>query len=261
MTKGRQTETGGMNVRSFQRPPRLEPTDFAHWFGGSAGEAARALRDLSIANRYFGGTGSLLYPLRELLASHQGPPPRLLDVGCGSADTPRALVRWARRHGLDLHVVGVDQDREAVSRAIAASRSFPEIRILQGDARRLPFGPTSFDYVFSSMLLHYFSSDEAPALLRSWAILASRAVIVNDIERHWFPCLAISILARMSKSSLFREGSRRTVLRGFAPEEMARLAARAGFTTFRVRRYFPFRLTLVARRDDLGAGGPAFRSR
>ncbi|MBI4610035.1 MAG: methyltransferase domain-containing protein [Candidatus Rokubacteria bacterium] len=194
-------------------------------------------------------------PLRQLLARHRGERLRLLDVGCGRADIPRALVTWARRTGIDLYVVGVDQDSEVIHHAAAASRGFPEIHIVQADAVRLPFRPGSFDYVFSSMLLHYFALDEAVALLRAWGALASRAVLVSDVERHWFPCLAIPILAKILKSDLFREGSRRTVLRGFTPEEMAWLADQAGLARPRVRRYFPFRLALVGWRDDLSPGG------
>lgn len=111
--------------------------------------------------------------------------------------------------------------------------------------------------MFSSMLLHYFSSDEARGFLRAWAALASRAVVVNDVERHWFPCLAISLLGRISTSGLFREGSRRTVLRGFTPSELATLAGEAGLTASRVRRYFPHRLTLLGWRDASSPGGPA----
>ncbi|MFQ5899163.1 MAG: methyltransferase domain-containing protein [Candidatus Methylomirabilia bacterium] len=243
----------------FQRPPRLEPTRLPHRFGGSSEEVALALDHLSLANRYFGGTQSLLHPMRQLLAPHRGDHLRVLDVGCGRADTPRALVTWARRTGLDLSVVAVDQDPDVVRHAAAASQAFPEIQIVRGDALQLPFRPGSFDYVFSAMLLHYFSSDEAVAVLRSWGTLSSRALLASDVERHWFPCLAIPLLAKISKSSLFREGSRRTVLRGFTPEEMAWLAGQAGFASPSVRRYFPFRLALVGWRDEPDPGRRAPR--
>lgn len=244
-----------MKLRAFARPPRLEPTQTPHRFGGSREDVVRVLRDLAIANRYFGGMRSVLHPLQRLLAAHRGGALRILDVGCGRADTLRALVRWARRRGLSVRGVGVDLDPDVANDA-AAGRSFPEIRIVRGDALRLPFRPGSFDYVVSSMLLHYFSTEQAPGLLRAWGALAARALVINEVERHWFPCLAISVLGRVSRSSLFREGSRRTVLRGFTPEELAGFAARAGFGSVRINRYFPFRLTLIARTGQVAAPDP-----
>jgi SAM-dependent methyltransferase len=181
--------------------------------------------------------------------------PRHQDRQRPREDTLRALVRWTRGSGLRLRGIGVDLDPDVVNAAAAASGSFPEIRIVRGDALQLPFRAGGFDYVVSSMLLHYFSADAAAALLRTWGALASRALIVSELERHWFPCLAIRILGRVSRRSLFREGSRRTVLRGFTADELCRLAARAGFGTVQVRRHFPFRLTLVAWHDGADPGG------
>lgn len=233
------------SLRFWQTPARLEPAQAPHAFGGSPEEARRALAHLTLANRYFGGIRSQLAPLRRLLAAHPGGPLRLLDVGCGGADTPRAIVEWARRRRLHVQIVAVDQDPDAVRRAAAAVRTYPEIRVVRGDAFRPPFPPRSFHFVTSAMLLHYFSREDAITLLRSWASLASRALLVNDIERHWFPCAAIPFLRRLSGSSLFREGSRQTVLRGFTPEEIGQLGDQAGFSRAEVRRYFPFRLTLI----------------
>ncbi len=231
----------------WHTPPRLDPAQAPHAFGGSPEEVRQALGNLSLANRYFGGTRSLLAPLRQLLSAYRGGPVRLLDVGCGRADQPRAVVEWARRQGVQIRVVAVDRDGDVARRAAGAVRRVPEISLVQGDALELPFRPRTFDYVTSSMLLHYFSWEEAGALLRSWASLSSQALVVNDIERHWFPCAAISILARLSRSSLFQDGSRRTVLRGFTPRELQRLAATAGFAHVEIRRHFPFRLALIIR--------------
>ncbi len=70
---------------------------------------------------------------------------------------------------------------------------------------------------------------------------------------------AIRFLARLSGSTLFDESSGLTVLRGFTPQEFRRLAAGAGFGPVTVRRYFPFRLTVIIRTarsgPEVGAGG------
>jgi len=166
-------------------------------------------------------------------------------VGCGDADVARALAGWARRHGLHLRITAADQDPVVVARATRACRSWPEIRVVRADAAQLPFPDRSFDYVVSSMLLHYFGLAEAAGLLGRWRALATRAVVVADLHRHWFPCAAISLLGRLSQSPLFREGHGRTVRRGFTPGELRRVGGQAGFLRMRVRRHVPFRLSLV----------------
>ena len=216
---------------------RLEPNDLPHQFGGSPEEVGRNLDSLTKANRYFGGVRSL--------AGHRGRPVRLLDVGCGRAEAARRHVEWARAQGIDLRVTVVDRDADVIAQARRGCAGYPEIRIVRGDALALPFRGGTFDYVSASMLLHYFGTEEAVGIVRSWAALAGRAVIVSDVRRHWFPCAAISVLSRFSGSPLFGQGSRRTVLRGFTPAELRGLARAAALGPSRLTRHFPFRMALV----------------
>jgi len=127
---------------------------------------------------------------------------RVLDVGSGAGDIARGLVQWGREAGRPLQVVAIDRNSEAVERAAARSGGFAEIRHVRGDACDLPFGPDSFDFVLSSMMLHYFSLDDAAQLLAGFARIAKRAVVIADVERHWFPYLAIAVLARLTGERL-----------------------------------------------------------
>ena len=225
--------------------PRLEPGDRPHHFGGPDHDIVRSLDNLRVANRYFGGTRSVLRPLCGLLRSSPAGVVRVLDVGCGGADIPLALAHWARRHAVDLHVTAVDQAETVVARAAAACRVWPEIRIVRADAAHLPFADRAFDFVTSSMLLHYFTLADAADLLHRWQRLATRAVVVADVQRHWFPCASIRLLGWLSRSQFFRQGHGDTVRRGFTPEELGRVAKQAGFVRMRVRRHVPFRLSLI----------------
>ena len=232
-------------MRPRARLPRLEPDARPHRFGGPNDETLRSLDNLRIANRYFGGARSILRPLRALLGSGPVDAVRVLDVGCGAADVPRALAAWARRRAVGVRITAVDRDSVVIARAAAACRPWPEIRVVRADATRLPFADRSFDYVTSSMLLHYFGLAEAAGILAGWRRLATRAVVVADVRRHWFPCAAIDLLGRVSRNPLFREGHGDTIRRGFTPHELGRLGEQAGFARMRVRRHVPFRLSLV----------------
>lgn len=53
-----------------------------------------------------------------------------------------------------------------------------------GDAFALPFASKSFDFVFNSLFLHHFTNDQIVNLFREFARVASRAILIIDLERH-----------------------------------------------------------------------------
>ena len=232
---------------SWTTPSRREaPTGF----GATPALAWRSLDELTAANRFCRGTRSVVISVAPLVARVPAGEIRVLDVGSGGGDIARGLVQWGREAGHPLQVVAIDRNSEAVERAAARSRGFAEIQHVRGDASNLPFGPDSFDFVLSSMMLHYFSLDDAAQLLAGFARIAKRAVVIADVERHWFPYLAIGVLARLTGERLVRPQFRSTVLEGFTRTELAGLTQAAGFARWRIQRYFPYRLVLVGELGD-----------
>jgi ubiquinone/menaquinone biosynthesis C-methylase UbiE len=229
-------------------PPRLETV---RDLGATAKSARRSLDELAAANRFCLGTQSILRNLTALAASLPAGELRILDIGSGGGDIVRALAFWGRKVGRPLRIVALDRHAEAVARAAILSRGLTEILHVRGDAFALPFHPGSFDFVISSMMLHYFSLPDAKRLLATFAQVAKRAVLVADIERHWFPCLAISMLAPLTGNRLIRRHFRETVLQGFTPAELDGLTFGAGFMRSRIRRHFPYRVVLIG---ELGRG-------
>ncbi len=207
---------------------------------------AEALRDLAWINRHLGG----IRTLRRTLAPHLSPagdrPLLLLDVGAGGADLARQLADDARRTGRGIEIVAVERDATTASLAQQASRGWPEISIVRADARSLPFRADSFDLVIASLFLHHFDEREAAALLVRFVEIARRAVVINDLRRHYLPWVFTHLFARLTRrGEMFRHDGPISVLRGFTPDELRLLARFAGAKRVRVERRWPFRLALT----------------
>src|SRR5689334_9666056 len=74
------------------------------------------LKFFAITNRYFGGNSIIVSQFKSW--SHRwkrGETIRILDIGTGGADIPKALVDWARAHKISLHITAVDLVDEIVA--------------------------------------------------------------------------------------------------------------------------------------------------
>jgi hypothetical protein len=212
-------------------------------------ELHRALRDLARINRWFGGARLVLRHLAPFLRG-RGTPVRMLDVGTGFADVPRAIARWARRQGLSVTIEGLDHHDRILALAREACAPYPEIRLRQADALSLPYPEGSFEVALASLLLHHMEAGEQVRLLRELYRVARRAVLVNDLRRGSWPFLATWMsLHVLSPSRLIRHDGPLSVRRAFLPGELLALAREAGWEHARVSRHAFFRLALVGEKS------------
>jgi SAM-dependent methyltransferase len=198
----------------------------------------RSLRDVRRANVVLGGGWAVLSEVERLLPS-LGDDATLLDVGTGLADIPAALKRLANRKHVGLTTYGVDE---------AASLARVSQGLLDGsicaDARRLPFADASVDVVTCSQLLHHFTDDELPALLRELTRVARRAVIVSDIRRSWIAASGFWLVAwPLGFHPVTRHDGWVSVLRGFTPSELSEHVRAATGRSPTVRRHLGYRVT------------------
>jgi len=204
--------------------------------GVSAAEAARSLGDLRLVNRWLGGRRSLLRAVAPLLDG--APRPRLLDVGCGSADLPAALLRAL---GTRLFAVGVDLKLTHLLEAPAS------VSRVVADVRQLPFPPRSFDVVTASLFLHHFDGDEVARVLRRLYDLARRGLVVNDLRRARVPYVfGRAVFPWVFASRVSVSDGLLSIRRAFTPRELRAAFQDAGIPAVRVRRAFPYRLVAVA---------------
>jgi SAM-dependent methyltransferase len=212
------------------------------------GELAHTLPDLAWINRWLGGFRLIRKHLTPIL-KETAAPIRILDVGTGYADVPRAIARWGRRMGLSVEIEGIDHHEQIVRLARQASASYPEIRIRQGDAMALPYREGSFNIVLASLLLHHMEGEAQVRLLCELYRVASQVVLVNDLRRGGWPFLiAWATLRLASRSRLVHHDGPLSVRRGFLPTELRVLASRAGWRRAQVSRHAFFRLALFGKK-------------
>jgi SAM-dependent methyltransferase len=160
------------------------------------------LRNLRALNRCLGGYRNVLRGLACVMNGHQRGEFSLLDVGAGSADVAASIARWARRRNVVARISCLEREGITVEQAADRTRDFAEVNFVRGDALRPPFAPASFDFVLASQFLHHFANEQMVSLLRSWARLARRAIIISDLVRHPLAYHGIRLLTRAWTSNI-----------------------------------------------------------
>jgi SAM-dependent methyltransferase len=210
------------------------------------------LVELRRINRFLGDTGALRRSLlaeieREGLKSFS-----VLDVGAGSGELLRAAALWAQETQRSALLVGLELNARSAQAILEESKNFASISSVRADALRLPFGDNCFDYAICSLFTHHFKDEGVVAILNELGRVARRRIFVIDLHRHPLAYYLYTTVGRLFlHNRLIREDGALSILRGFRPEELIRLAARANLANVDVERRFPFRLILSASKNGV----------
>lgn len=212
--------------------------------GLDPGEHRRALAALARLNRLSNSVG-VLWPHIAKLARAAPHPLRVLDVATGRGDVPRQLLARATRAGLSLEMAACDLSPTAVAEA---TREPSPIRFFVQDALREPL-PGGFDVVTCSLFVHHLDDTDAIRLLQNMAA-AGRWILVNDLVRSRFSYCAVWLACRLlTRSPVVRFDGPASVRSAFTPDEMRRLAERAGLSQVRIQTRFPCRMLLSGSKE------------
>lgn len=165
---------------------------------------------------------------------------RVLDVGFGGGDIPRALAAWADADGLRLDVTAIDPDERALRFAQSVDGR-GRVRYLAATSRELRAAGERFDLVVSNHVLHHLGEDERDALLADSLGFGARLVIHDDIERSALAYAAWAVGALpFAVDSFAHVDGLRSIRRSYTASELAALVP-----GWRVERLFPWRLLLI----------------
>ena len=201
----------------------------------ASAELRATLRDLESMNRRFGGHRYALRFMEKRFI--RGGSYRVLDLGTGGGDFPRAMVTWARTRGINLVVDAVDASEPIIALAREFSPEFPEIRFLVGDALTYE-SDRYYDLVHCSLSMHHFSAADAVSVLQRCRDLSREYVLITDLERSLWTRLAVHLT-----NTLFRHQNMTvsdgdtSARRAFSFREFSALAKGAGWTEFGHERF------------------------
>ena len=230
--------------RFKRRSDKLEYIDTGDY---TAAEYESCIGELQLVNRWMGDAHTLKRTLFREINAHRLQSFSVLDVGAGSGELLRVTADWARQTGRRLSAVGLELNERSAESIIEESAQFDEIRSVRGDALRLPFADSEFDYVICSLFTHHFVNEQVVEILGEMSRVAKRRIFVIDLHRHPVAYFLYTTVGKLVlHNRLLRHDGALSILRSFKRDELIELAQRAGLRDASVERHFPFRLVLSA---------------
>ncbi len=214
-----------------------------------------SMTDVQRANRFLGGTPVVVRQAKIWLRAAKsdpafaGRPVTFLDVATGSGDLPKAIVALAMRENVPVRILGLDFSPPILRFAQEEVGAETDIRLVRGDAFRLPFADSSVDYVLCSLAFHHFGFEQSVIALREMERVARHGWLVNDLRRAWsawFLFRAVSALAGMNR--LTRHDGPASVLRAYSVPEYRAMPQTFGLQEgrdFHLRRSLFYRVALI----------------
>jgi ubiquinone/menaquinone biosynthesis C-methylase UbiE len=218
------------------------------------------LRDLARLNHRLGGTAASRRAIDRVLDGRSGPH-SVLDVGTGAADIPLALVDRAADGERPLRITAIDSRAEVLQAAREIEPRLalgiaPDLELVVGDGRSLPFPDRSFDVVHASLVVHHLEPPDAVAFLAEAARVARHGVILNDLvrsRRNWLG--ARVLLGIVTRNRYTRHDGPLSVRRAYTRVELRALLAAGGLRPIAEERAFAgHRVAIAAVRIPPGAG-------
>ncbi len=199
--------------------------------------------ELEVVNKLLGGY-QVFFDALEKMPLKDGM--SVSDWGCGGGDSLRRIAVWARKRKLNIKLIGVDATDSAIEYARAKSGGYPEISYILADVMSEELHPGQFDVVISSLFTHHFKDEEWIGLIQKMESCATRAVIINDLHRHWLAYHSIGILTSLfSRSEMVKHDSKVSVLRSFRRNELEQMLQKAHLEKYTIKWMWAFRWQIV----------------
>lgn len=220
--------------------------------GVEANETQQALRELEVINKFLGGYHVILNALDKLEWNHVSI--TIMDLGCGGGDMLRAIAEWADKKNRKVNLIGVDWNPVMTDYASEKSKEFPNISFRTMSVFDDALMNEKADITMNSLFCHHFDNDELVELIKRMHRLATRVVIINDLDRHWFAYYSIKVITFIfSKSYLVRYDGPLSVARSLKKKEWEQMISSAGINNYKLKWMWAWRWQLIIKKPLDGA--------
>lgn len=224
-----------MNLQ--QRSEELEIMDDLNISGDVV---PQTLHELDVINRLLGGNQISLSAFRSVIK--KGPVRSLVDLGCGSGD----ILIHMSRISPNTEFTGIDANKHIIDYASNHTRQFDTIHTVCENIFSDSFKKRTYDVIHCCLFLHHFTKEELIQLFTQFKSQAQKAIIVNDLHRHFLAYHSIKWITRLfSKSYMVRNDAAVSVARGFKREELEKILTAAGISNYSLKWKWAFRWKLI----------------
>jgi 2-polyprenyl-3-methyl-5-hydroxy-6-metoxy-1,4-benzoquinol methylase len=212
-------------------------------------EIHQALRELETINKLLGGYNVIFNALNKVVKRNESV--TIMDLGCGGGDLLRAIARWSVRKGVKVKLIGVDWNPVMTDFASENSKDYPEISFKTISIFDDTLKQEKADITMNSLFCHHFTSDEISFLVKRLHELSSRAVIINDLHRHWFAYYSIKVItAVFSRTYLVKYDGPLSVARSLLREEWESILSNAGIKKYWLKWMWAWRWQIIIPKNN-----------
>ena len=208
------------------------------------------LKELDILNRNTGGHRITLKGIKLLVTDHTKIY-HIVDLGCGSGDSLRAIADWAREKNFNVQLTGIDMNADVIEYLKKHSSTYPEITGIKADYQEFLDRNTSVDIVHCSLFCHHLNDEELIKLFTYFSQKVTSGFVINDLQRNWMAYYSAWFFTRLLHGTvLAKNDGPVSVLRAFKIIELENLLKNANIRNYIIQKKRIFRLLIVGKTDN-----------
>jgi len=228
---------------------RAEGEEIMDDFNLRGEELEQTLNVIENINNWLGGNDVLLSGVGKILKKItplKQEKITILDAGCGSGDSLRALAKWGKKNDYHFNLIGVDANDFTIEIAKKKAKAYPEITFLTQDIFAKECNFQGIDIVVCGLFLHHLTEKEQLQFIQKCFASDVQSILINDLHRHWLGYYLFQLVCAVFRvPHMVKFDGSLSILKGFKRPELMNLLQKAGITNFKIRWKWAFRFEVI----------------